>query len=149
MENGDIDNRVSPRLVIVWENLLGLLPNKRAEVKCSTYIRYHRWKRAVNTFEINGLLADRIWDVTWRLNFSVDLITYLPEPFAVELEKRISREDLPIGHVTAESPAHLAKRIAYMQHIACIYDPNPANVYTYGSRGRYLHAADANMIGAF
>lgn len=149
MQGGDISNQVVPRLVIVFENLLGLLPTKTAEAKAASYLRFKRWNRAVNVYEINEGLARRIWDVTWRLDFSVDVITYVSEEFAEAVEKRLEREDLPIRSVWFTEPHLLARKLAYMPQVACIYDPDPHHVFTFGSKGRIISPADPNLIGAF
>lgn len=148
MQGGDISNEVVPRLVIVFENLLGLLPSKVDEAKLASYLRFRRWKRAANLFTLNEMLAARIWDVTWRLNFSVDVITYIGPEFAEALEHRIDREGLPVGHVWHEDPYVLARKLAYMPHVACVYDPDPRHQFTYGSKGRLVSASNPNLIGA-
>jgi hypothetical protein len=149
MERGDISNEVSPRLVIVWENLLGLLPTKAHEAKVSTYLKFKRYGRAVNVFELNEMLARRIWDVTWRLKFSVDVVTYVNDDFADEVRDRLDREDLPVGHVWHKTPQVLARELAYMPHVAAIYDPNPSHRFTYGSKGRIISPQNPDLIGQF
>lgn len=149
MQGGDISNEVSPRLVIVWENLLGLLPTKTHEAKVASYVKFKRWNRAVNVFELNETLAARIWDVTWRLKFSVDVITWGTEQFADAVRERIDREDLPIGHVTAETPHVLSRKLAYMPHIAAIYSADPAHQFTFGSKGRIISPSNPQIVGAF
>lgn len=149
MQGNDISNMVVPRLVIVWDNLLGLLPDKSAEAKVSTYLRFHRWKRAANVFVINEPLAQRIWDIVFRLNFSVDVVTYTGgEEFADALEERIGRENLPVGHVWFEDPMQLARSLAYRPDIACVFDPNPHHQFTFGSKGRIVSASAPDIIGA-
>lgn len=149
MQGGDISNLVVPRLVIVWENLLGILPEKADEAKFSTYLRFHRWKRAVNVYRINEPLAQRIWDVTFRLNFSVDVVTFLGcEDFAEAVQERIDREGLPVGHVWFEEPSQLARSLAYRPDIACVFDANPHHQLTFGSKGRIISAAAPDIHGA-
>lgn len=149
MQGGDISNQVVPRLVIVFENLLGILPNKTAEAKAASFLKFKRWNRAVNVFEINEALARRIWDVTWRFDFSVDVITYVSEEFAEAVEKRLEREDIPVRSVWYTEPQVLARKLAYMPQVACVYDPNPHHQFTYGSKGRILDPARPDIIGAF
>lgn len=149
MQNGDIGNTVVPRLVIVWEHLLGLLPDKADEAKFATYLRFHRWRRAVNVFAVNQALAQRIWDVTFRLNFSVDVVTFLGgEDFADAIQERIDRENLPIGHVWFEDPQQLARSLSYRPDIACVFSPDPHHLLTFGSKGRTLNPARPDLHGA-
>lgn len=147
MEQGNISNEVSPRLLIVWENLLGLLPSKQHEVKARAYLKIKRHKAAVNTFVLNEELARRIWDITWRLKYSVDVITWIGPDFATALSARIDREDLPIGHVTYEDSQQFARKLAYLQHVAAIYDPDPSHRFTWGSRGRIVSPHRPDLIG--
>lgn len=149
MQGGDIDNRVVPRLVIVWENLLGLLPNKTSEAKVASYVKFKRWNRAANVFEINEALTRRIWDVTWRLNFSVDVITYISPDFVEALQERIDREDIPVRSVWHTEPHVLARKLAYMPQVACVYDPNPHHLLTFGSKGRIINPATPDLVGNF
>lgn len=150
MQGGDIDNRVVPRLVIVWEHLLGLHTSKAAEAKFSSYMRFHRYKRAVNTFDVNEQLARRIWDVTYRLNFSLDVVTHLGgEEFGEALSERLDRENLPIGHIWYEDANQLARDLAYRIDIAAVFFADPRYQLTYGSKGRLISAANPDIIGAF
>lgn len=149
MEKGDISNEVSPRLLLVFENLLGILPDKKAEAKAAAYLRIRQYKRACNVFQINEPLASRIWDVTWRLKYSVDVITWVNEKFADEVRDRLDREDLPIAHVTYENPSAFARKIAHMPYVAAIYDPDPAHQFTFGGRGRVLSPAHGAQFGQF
>lgn len=150
MQNGDISNEVSPRLVVVFEGLLGVLPERREsafEFAARTFgRRASQAKRSVNSYEINEPLARVIWDTIWRYRYSVDVVTYLGEDFAGALEERLDRENLPIGRVWADEPHKLARRIAHMPDVAAIYDNE--HHLMYGSKGRTLPAAPTTLIGA-
>lgn len=148
MERGDIDNGVAPRILIVWENLLGLVPAKTDQAKLTTYLRLHRWKRAAQLFQINEPLAARIWYVQWKLRYSVDVVTYIGPEFRDALEERLADEDLPIGHVRYEQPHKLARHLAYEPATAAVYDPDPSHRFTYGSKGRIVSAADPDIVGS-
>lgn len=149
MENGDISNEVVPRLVLTFENLLGLLPDKKAEAKAYTYARMGWWKRAIAVFEINELLARKIWDVTWRLNFQVDVITFISPEAAKQIEQRLLDEDLPIRRVWYADKTKLARQISYMPDLAAIYHADPELQLTFGSKGRFLSPAEAHLFGTF
>jgi len=149
MERGDISNEAVPRLLLVWENLLGILPTKTHEAKAGTYLRLKRYKRAVNTFEVNETLAHRIWDITWRLKFSVDVVTWLPKECVEHIEAWIDRQDLPVGHVSHENPTTFARKLSYMPYVAAIYDPDPQHQFTWGAKGRIVSPANPDLIGAF
>jgi hypothetical protein len=149
MERGDISNEVTPRLVVVFEGMLGTLPERREsafEFAARTFgRRAQQQKRAVSAYEINEPLAHVIWDTVWRHRYSIDVVTYLGEEFAEALTERLDVEGLPIGRVWADEPHKLARRIAHMPDVAAIYDNE--NHLMYGSKGRTLPAAPTTLIG--
>lgn len=149
MQGGDISNEVSPRLVVVFEGLLGVLPDRK-ERRVETVVRKfgrraQQQKRAVSAYEINEPLARVIWDTVWRYRYSVDVVTYLGAEFAEALTERLDVEGLPIGRVWADEPHKLARRIAHMPDVAAIYDNE--NHLMYGGKGRILPAAPTTLIG--
>jgi hypothetical protein len=146
MQGGDISNEVSPRLVVVFEGLLGNLPTSRTRAGEAVARRAHQWKRAVKAYEINEPLAHVIWDTVWRHRYSVDVITYLGDEFAEALEWRLDIEGLPIGRIWADEPKKLARRLAHMPDVAAIFDNE--NHLIYGSKGRMLPAVPTTLIGA-
>lgn len=149
MEGGDISNEQSARLVIVFENLLGTLPNAAAVTRTKRLVSRGRWTEAVESFALNEALAARIWDVVWRLKYSVDVVTWISPEFRDALEARIDREDLPVGHVLHDKPTTLARKLPYMPYVAAIYDPDPQHRFLFGSKTRILSPAHPDLIGAF
>lgn len=149
MLKGDIDNRVSPRLVVVFEGLLGLLPTPRARGAESLARKAHQWTRAVRQYEINELAAKKIWDVTWRKGHTIDVITWLGDDFAEALQSRLDDENLPVSRVYSTEPHHLARSITYQLDIAAIYDPDPSHAFTFGGKGRHLSPDQAHLLGEF
>jgi hypothetical protein len=150
MERGDISNEVVPRLVIAYEGMLGVLPEKPERVHELVARKFGRRarmaKRTVDAYEINDRLARVIWDTTWRFRYSVDVVTYLGDDAVEPLEERLDREGLPIGRVWADTPERLARRLPYMPDVAAIFDNEHHLIY--GSKGRTLPAAPTTLIGA-
>jgi hypothetical protein len=151
MERGNISNEVSPRLVIAFEGMLGLLPDKPDSRVVELMRRQFgsksaQVKRAINSYTINEQLAHVIWDTTWRYKYSVDVVTYLGEEFAEALTERLDTEGLPIGRVWADDPKKLARRIAHMPDVAAIFDNE--NHLMFGSKGRTLPAHPTTLIGS-
>lgn len=138
MEGGDISNEVSPRLLFVFENLLGLLPTEKHVAQVKRHIRRKRYAQAVEVFEVNEQLAKRIWDMTWRLKYSIDVVTWIPNPFSRYVQQWIDAQDLPIAHVIHENPTTFTRKLSYMPHVAAIFDPDPSHQFTWGSKGRIL-----------
>lgn len=149
MQHGDISNEVAPRLVVVFEGLLGLLPDARTRGKEALARKMKRWKAAANTYEINELLAKHIWDTVWRHHYSVDVCTYLGEEMAEAIEERLDAEQLPVGRVFATEPQLLARKIALMPDVAAIFDPSTSHRFTYGSKGRVMSPDSPNLMGTF
>lgn len=143
MRGNDISNDVVPRLVIVWDGLLGVLPSKTAEAKAGTYLRLKRWKKAVDLWEVHEHIAKQIWDLTWRSKWAVDIVTFTAgEPFANALSERlVNGEMLPVGRVWFEEPHLLARSLNYRPDIACVIHDNPQIALLFGSRGRYLNGS--------
>jgi hypothetical protein len=148
VKHGDISNDVAPSIVIVWENLLGLLPSPADRAKESAARRMRRWKSAVNAYTLNEVLAKHMWDLTWRANKTLDVLTYLGDDFREALEDRIDRENLPVRHVYGYSPAQLAREIAYMRDLEAIFDPDPSRRFTYGGKGRIIDPHLPDFYGA-
>jgi hypothetical protein len=151
MQGGDISNEVVPRLVIAYEGMLGVLPEKPekyvTELVARKFGRRARQaKRTVDAYEINDALARVIWDTVWRFKYSVDVVTYLGDDAVEPLEARLDAEGLPIGRVWATTPERLARRLPYMPDVAAIFDNEHHLIY--GSKGRALPANPTTLIGA-
>ena len=52
MEHGDISNEVVPRLALVFENLIGILPTKPEQARFALYRRLRQPKRATKVFQV-------------------------------------------------------------------------------------------------
>lgn len=149
MKGNDLSNRVVPRDVVVWEGLVGLLPDPKVQGIEAKYRKRKRWDEAVACYEVNELLARKIWDITWRGYLQLDLITYLGNDFALSLEARMERENMPFSRVWATEPNILARSIVLQPDIRTIYDANPHHQFTYGGKGRILEPATAHLyLGA-
>lgn len=148
MRENDLDNRPMPRDVLVFEDLLGILPNQEAKRRLDKALRKRRWKQAVDCFDINDMMGRKIWDLTWRHGGEVDLVTHLGQEFAEELEKRIDRENIPVSRVWFEAPRSLGRRLVVAPDIRHVYFPNSDHTLIYGSRGKLLRADQYNMLGA-
>ncbi|MFE2100857.1 hypothetical protein [Streptomyces sp. NPDC059468] len=150
MERGDISNEVVPRLVVAYEGMLGILPEKPERVHELVTRKFGRRqrmaKRTVDAYEINDALARVIWDTTWRFKYSVDVVTYLGDDAVGPLEARLDAEGLPIGRVWATTPERLARRLPYMPDVAAVFDNEHHLIY--GSKGRTLPAHPTTLIGA-
>lgn len=148
MKGNDLDNFVVPRDIVVWEGLMGLLPDERLRLREAKFRERGKWAQAVALYTINEGLARRLWYLVWHHSNEVDLLTYHGREFAQALEKRIEREDLPFRSVWSEKPSVLARNIALLPHVRSIYDPDPNHQFLYGAKTRVLLPDDYNLFGS-
>jgi hypothetical protein len=146
VKGNDLDNLVVPRDVLVFEGLLGLIPDKKVAEQEIKFRQKKRWHEAVACYEINEMLARRLWDMVWRYSLEIDLLTYHGREFAQALEERMDNENLPLRRIWAEEPNILARRLATMIDIRAIYDPFPDHQFLYGAKGRILLPENAHLL---
>lgn len=144
MQNGDLSNSVTPRILLVFEGALGYLEKDDGR-GFSRAIRRGQWGDAVNLWKLHQLTAQKIWDVTVRQSIGIEIVTFFGAEFGGALEYRLQvDDDLPVRGVMATTPDRLARKIAYMPSLAAVYDPDPSRWLTYGGKGRHL--TDPNQL---
>lgn len=150
MRGGDISNRVEPRLLVVFEGLLGIHPDARARAKYSAAMKLHRYGTAIRTFELNEQLQRSIWDITYgRFNYAVDVVTFLDERLVAPLRDLIDEQGLPIGHVIYSDKLLLARSLNYRLDVAGVFYPASANPdFTFGSKGYGVDPSNPILMGA-
>jgi hypothetical protein len=146
VKGNDLANEVVPRDVLVFEGLLGLIPDPKVARMEAKFRAKGKWVEAVSCFEINEMLARKVWDMVWRYSLEIDLLTYHPPGFATELEKRVERENLPFRRVWSEEPNMLARRLSTLVDIRTIYDPFPDHQFLYGGKGRIISPESAHAL---
>jgi hypothetical protein len=140
MLNGNLSNAVVPRLVLVFEGALGFLPEEKVQ-EYNLLGTIGKWGDAVACWDFRDLMCRKIWDVTYRLSFQLEVVTYVgPKEFADALQARFDEESLPVSRTVASTPERMARRLAYAPDIAMVYDANRQHAFTYGSKGRYLRS---------
>lgn len=138
MRNGDLSSQVVPRLCLVLEGALGFLPRARVG-RFNELGSRGQWDLAWAVWDLNDLMCRKVWDVTYRQSFQVEVVTYAcPAEGAQGLAERLDEEGLPVSRVLASTPARMARRLAYAPDIAAVYDANPEHALAYGSKGRHL-----------
>lgn len=134
MERGDLSNRLPPRWLFVFENVVGRVPPKKtAEWKLA--MRLGRFKRAVGCYEMEPHVIKVLWDLYWRRDYRFDVVTFMGEGFRDALEKRLDRESVPFSNVWAEDEDTLARRLAYMPDVQYVVHGDTSRHLTYGPRG--------------
>jgi len=148
MLHGDISNRVEPRLMLVFEGLLGLHTDTRARAKYSMHARLGNWRRAVRTYEVNEMAARVLVDAVWRRRYSADVVTFLDPEIVEALEGWCDDKGLPVGNVTYADKAMLARELNYRLDVVGVFYPNPADALTFGSKGYLVDPSAPILIGA-
>lgn len=144
MRFGQLDNTPSPRIVIVFEGAIGRVPEEREKDYAKAVAR-GRWFEAISCFDLSDIMLRKLLDISWRLNLNVNVVTWLGEEAAIAIEFLLERENIPVRGCFASTPLRLARDLPYNPDIVAVYDPDPAHVFTYGSKGILLE--DPNQIG--
>jgi hypothetical protein len=147
MRGGDISATVSPRFVVVFEDLLGFPPKEPVHTRTRLGRKVDHSNDA-RYWEINDQLARSIWDVVSRYDYSVDVVTFIDPEFADQIRERLDDERLPVGRVWFEQPHQLARRLAYSPDIAGVFFASPEYRFTFGSKGYPVDVASSNLMGA-
>ena len=146
MLHGDLDNKPSPRLVVVFEGAIGILSreNKKHFDKA---VSKDRWWDAINCFELNDLTVRKLIDLTWRENFNVNVVTWMGKDAAMAIQELMDEENIPVRGCFASTPTRLARDLSYNPDILAVYDPDPDHRFTFGSKGIVL--IDPLQLGRF
>lgn len=136
MEHGDIDNRLPPRWLIVFEGVIGHHPVATDRGAYDLYVKLHQWKRAVRTYQLNGETNKRLWHLTWHQNYKFDVATFLPEKCEDHVRDWLDSYNVPCANVRHYTdPGALGRLLAYMPDVYCVVHGQPSNRFTYGNKG--------------
>lgn len=136
MEGGDISNDTPPRFLFVFEGLIGRLPEEHQR-KERIYRRLSRWSKAVALWEMDEAGLMYLWDMSWRHNLQVDIVTFLP--YHEALKEMLDEEGVPYGNLRHYvAPETLAMRLCYMPYVARIFYSEPPRRFMFGDRGVYM-----------
>lgn len=139
--------RPSPKLVLVFEGLLGLLGPLDEPVfrRCLTAADYDG---AVRLWQLSDLVTRIIWDRVYRYSQVYCVVTYLSadDLFARSLAVMLGQAEVPVRTVWAQEPAVFARHLIAMPDVIRVYDPDPGRAGLYSPRtGRVL--TDPRQIG--
>ncbi len=148
MQGNDLGNEVVPRILLVWEGLVAVPPIKFS-LKSRVFRGLGNETHLVDQYQPNDLVCRKIWDITWRHDIRIEVVTWLGESYVDSITEWIANEDLPIPKVSHYDPQLLSRKISFMPQIAAIYDPDPSHQFLFGSRGRVVTDATITHIGEF
>jgi hypothetical protein len=146
MKNNDLSNKMLPRIVVVFEGKLGVLP-KENEKACAKAFNKKHYDEALGYYELDELMMRKLLDLRYRQDINVSIVTWLGDDMAVAISELMDEEGIPIGECFASTPSRLARELAYNPDIVTVYDPDDDHRFTYGSKGVVL--VDANQLGRF
>lgn len=147
MRGNDISNYVEPRILMVFEGLIGDLP-KENELKLKLMLKAHRWQSAVQCYELNEMTVNIINDIVWRKHYNVDVVTWQPPKFADALADYLDEQGVFAGRVTSDNSIRLARSLPHRPDVAYVCDPDPNHSLRYGAKGRYVDDSSHDWFGS-
>lgn len=81
MQDGDITDDVPFRFLIIFEDLVGFAPERRA----------HK----VQEWSLDARMTSVLWDIQLHTPYSFDLVTLRGKKFAEAMEARLERDHVP------------------------------------------------------
>lgn len=135
MEKGDLDNGMPPRILFVFNGLLGTIPENR-ERRVDLLRRAGRFKAVAESYEINLMVRAKMHDLTWRRNWRCDVVLFDHEKVAAAMERRFDRLNLAVANVYAsDGPRDLHDRLPYMPEVLYVVHGNEEWQYAFGHKG--------------
>lgn len=144
VKHGDLSNKVRPSLLIVFEGLIGVLPdeNKAAFDKA---VKHDRWWHAISYYTLDPQVMSKMLDLIWHKQMNLEIVTFLSENAAIAIAERMDQENIPVASVWDCTPDRLSRLLSYLPRIAKVYDPDKSRAFKYGSRGMYV--TNHNQVG--
>lgn len=148
MRRGELSSERLPRVLIVFEGLVGILPDVKTTALEALARKRKRWEQAAGYYRLNIPTSGGMRDLYWRHNHRVDVITFIDPAFVSPIRDRLDSRNLLFGdvHYYAD-PVELSQDLTYDRSILGVLDPNPSHALAYGSRGRYCSPEQLNLMG--
>lgn len=146
MRNGELSNVRLPRAYIVFENLIGLLPDRKSKLAHDLAIKLKKWEQAAAYYQLNIQTSQGMRDLYFNRNFNVDVITFIDPAFVNPLRDRLDSRNLLFGGVHYYDKQELLGDLTYDPSILAVLDPDPSRILTWGSKGRYCSPEQLNLL---
>lgn len=135
MLNNDLSNELGYRSYVVFEGLIGYLPPENQR-RYKIDLTLHRYRRAMRNWHVFPHARDAFFNVTWKGNTALDIVTFLPADMVEPLEDWLEAVQMPYSYVrTFSSPAELTQALAHHPEVQYVFSPTSSSPFTYGSRG--------------
>jgi hypothetical protein len=146
MRKGELSSETLPRIYVVFENLIGLLPNTKDRLAEQLARKRKKWEQAADYYQLNIKTSQGIRDLYWRQRFRVDVITFIDPAFVSAIRDKLDSRNLLFGDVHYYDTELLLADLTYDPAIISVLDPEPKRYLTWGSKGRYCSSDQFNLI---
>lgn len=133
---GDLSNKPEPKILIVFEGLVGLLPAEN-EKSFKKALSRGNWPKAASYWTLNEMALRKILDLQWRRNLNIEIVSFSAEDLAAEFELLLENAGVGVK-VWHSSPEYLARKSEYMPDVIAMYDADSSRQFTYGRKGRII-----------
>lgn len=147
MRKGELSNDVLPRVYIVFEGLVGILPDAKSKVLEGLARKRRKWAEAVDQYQLNLPTSGGLRDLYWRHRFRVDVVTFIDPKFVEPIRSKLDSRNVLFGDVHYyTTPFDLAQDLVYDPAIIGVLDGDPARILTYGAKGRYCPPNQLDLL---
>lgn len=146
MLKGELSSETLPRVYVVFENLIGLLPNTKDRAAELLARKRKKWEQAIDYYQLNIKTSQGLRDLYWRQHFRVDVITFIDPGFVSAIRDKLNSRNLLFGDVHYYDIELLLADLTYDPAILAVLDPDPKHVLLWGSKGRYCDSTQFNLI---
>jgi len=132
MRNGDLGNFELPRMWFVVEGIV-LLPTKAKRKK-------HAAKHVRDDFELSVIAMRRVWDLVWRYDFRVNLVTFEQDPdYVAALQEWLDAVDYP-APLYSFSLEEFMDTVVVLPSCYAVFDADARRAFMYGGKGVHVDA---------
>jgi len=147
VRRGELSNEVLPRLFIVFEGLVGILPDTKAKTLESVARKRKKWAQAVDYYLLNtGSTVRGMRDLYWRHRFRVDVITFIDPAFVIPVQNKLDSHNLRFGDVHFYDRGTLLDDLTYDPSIIRVLDPDPMRSLAWGGKGSYCDPSQLDLM---
>lgn len=133
---GDLSNEISPRWFVQFERLVGVHETPAKTSASETYLTVRQFKRYIGTYTPDQISRKCAWDLAWRRDIRLELLTFTPEKCADHIDRWVEHYGLPFRAIRRyESPAHLGRDLADLVDVTRVVHCDPEAAFAYGGRG--------------
>lgn len=147
MKKGELSNTVLPRVYIVFEGLVGIIPDTKSKALEALARKRKQWDKAVNQYVLNEPTKQGARDLYWRYNFRIDILTFHGADFADAVRNKLDQKNLLFGDVVAYEEQELMYELTYDRSILAVLDPAEERMLRWGSKGKYCTPDQLNLMG--